>query len=71
VTLTVQCEKPGTFGFKFVCSLEKQALKDLHFVCFFRLKGLETALAVLPSGLKAELKSSVDQLVQSQGEGMA
>ncbi|KAG1925718.1 mesothelin isoform 1 preproprotein [Pimephales promelas] len=32
------------------------------------LKGLETALAVLPSGLKAELKSSVDQLVQSQGE---
>ncbi|KAK9981891.1 hypothetical protein ABG768_001414 [Culter alburnus] len=32
------------------------------------LKGLETALVVLPSGLKVELKSSIDQLLQSPPE---
>jgi len=47
------------------------SIENLHFVCFFRLKGLETALVVLPSGLKVELKSSIDQLLQSPPEGMA
>lgn len=47
------------------------SFENLHFVCFFRLKGLETALAVLPPEREVELKSSVDKLLQSPPEGMA
>ncbi|KAF4117958.1 hypothetical protein G5714_000009 [Onychostoma macrolepis] len=35
------------------------------------LKGLENALAVLPSGVRVELKSSIDELQKSPPEGMA
>lgn len=41
------------------------------FVRFYRLKGLENALAVLPSGVGVELKSSINELQESPPEGMA
>jgi len=41
------------------------------FARFYRLKGLENALAVLPSGVGEELRSSIDKLRQTPPEGMA
>lgn len=68
----MQCEeKSGSFGFMFFAQSVEICIENLHFVCFFRLKGLKAALAVLPSELEVELKSSVDQLLRSPPEGMA
>jgi hypothetical protein len=41
------------------------------FARFDRLKGLEKALEVLPSGVGEELSSSIDKLLKSPPEGMA
>lgn len=46
-------------------------LRFSTFARFHRLKGLDNALAVLPSGVGVELKSSIDELQQSPPEGMA